>query len=103
MLPREAVGRLLGRAAGTQGVILAGLLGGLLPGGPFAVYPIVHSIGQPGATLAAVIALIIGYGAIGVGRIPYGLVFFDLRIVAIRLLVGVGGVVFAAVIVAVLI
>lgn len=91
LLPREAVGSLLGQAAGVHGTLLAGLLGGLLPGGPYAVYPIAESIGQQGASLAAVVAMLIGYGAIGVGRIPYGLVFFDLRTVAIRLAIGLVG------------
>ncbi|MFB6070048.1 MAG: hypothetical protein ABEJ76_03415 [Halanaeroarchaeum sp.] len=89
VLPREMVGGLLGRAAGPQGVVLAGLLGGLLPGGPYAVYPIVDSIGSQGASLAAVLAMLVGYGAIGIGRVPYGMVFFDLRTVSTRLAVGV--------------
>lgn len=96
LLPREAVARVLGSAAGPSGVVLAGLLGGLLPGGPYAVYPIVESVGRQGATFAAVVAMLVGYGAIGVGRVPYGLVFFDVRTVAARLLVGVVGTVLAA-------
>ncbi|MFB6079770.1 MAG: permease [Haloferacaceae archaeon] len=100
LLPREAVGRLLGAAAGIRGVVLAGLLGGLLPGGPYAVYPIVRSIGEQGASLAAVVAMLVGYGAIGVGRVPFGLVFFDPRTVSTRVAVGVVGTVLVAVVAA---
>jgi len=91
LLSEEAVGGLLGSAAGVRGVLLAGGLGGLLPGGPYAVYPIISSIGAQGASLAAVIAMLIGYGAIGIGRLPYGLVFFDVRTVATRVAVGIVG------------
>lgn len=91
LLSQEAVGGLLGSTAGLRGTLLAGALGGLLPGGPYAVYPIVSSIGAQGASLAAVVAMLIGYGAIGIGRIPYGLVFFDVRTVATRVAVGVVG------------
>lgn len=102
LLPREAVGSLLGSAAGPGGVVLAGLLGGLLPGGPYAVYPIVRSVGQQGASLAAVLAMLVGYGTIGVGRVPYGLVFFDVRTVSTRLVVGVAGTALVALVAAAL-
>ncbi|MFB6152713.1 MAG: hypothetical protein ABEJ27_00530 [Halodesulfurarchaeum sp.] len=91
LIPRGAASQFLGTAAGLEGVVLAGLLGGFLPGGPYAVYPIVRGIANQGATLAAVIAMLTGYGAIGIGKVPYGLVFFDLPTVLIRLAVGVIG------------
>ncbi|MFB6267110.1 MAG: hypothetical protein ABEI31_05585 [Halodesulfurarchaeum sp.] len=96
LIPRGAASHFLGEAAGPGGVVLAGLLGGFLPGGPYAVYPIVDGIADQGASLAAVIAMLTGYGAIGIGKVPYGLVFFDLPTVAIRLLVGVIGTVLVA-------
>lgn len=91
LLPSESVSGVLGAAAGVRGGVTAGVLGGLLPGGPYAVYPIVQSVEVQGAGLAAVLAMLVGYGAIGLGRIPYGLVFFDPRTVATRVLVGVVG------------
>lgn len=89
LIPTGAVESTLGESAGPGGVVLAGLLGGLLPGGPYAVYPIVAGISEQGAGLAAVLALLTGYGAIGVGRVPYGLVFFDADVVGMRLLLAV--------------
>lgn len=86
----------LGSAAGIRGVVLAGVLGGLLPGGPYAVYPIVQGIADQGASLAAVIAMVTGYGAIGIGRVAYGLVFFDVDIVGTRLVIGALGTIIVA-------
>ncbi|MFB6129119.1 MAG: hypothetical protein ABEJ47_05075 [Halorhabdus sp.] len=89
LVPAETIRQVLGETAGVGGTILAGVVGGGLPGGPYAVYPIVSGVRAAGAGIAAVLALLIGYGAIGIGRVPYGLVFFDTKTVAIRLAIGV--------------
>ncbi|MFB6150284.1 MAG: hypothetical protein ABEJ40_00615 [Haloarculaceae archaeon] len=91
LLPAALVRSYLGEAAGPPGVLLAGFVGGALPGGPYAAYPIVRGIADQGAGLPAVVAMVTGYGAIGLARLPYGLVFFDARTVATRVAVGVAG------------
>lgn len=89
LVPTGAIRSTLGESAGPMGVVIAGLLGGLLPGGPYAVYPIVAGVWDQGASTAAVVAMLTGYGAIGVIRASYGLVFFDAEVVGVRLLVAV--------------
>lgn len=89
LVPDEAVQSSLGATAGPGGTVLAGLLGGVLPGGPYAVYPIVEGVGAAGAGLGAVLAMLVGYGAVGLGRVPYGLVFFDSKTVALRVTLGI--------------
>jgi len=89
LVPTGAVQSTLGESAGPIGVVVAGLLGGFLPGGPYAVYPIIAGVSEQGASTAAVVAMLTGYGAIGVIRASYGLVFFDAEVVGVRLLVAV--------------
>jgi uncharacterized membrane protein YraQ (UPF0718 family) len=89
LVPTGAVQSTLGESAGPTGVVVAGLLGGFLPGGPYAVYPIVAGVWEQGASTAAVVAMLTGYGAIGVIRASYGLVFFDAEVVGLRLLIAV--------------
>ncbi|WP_181684691.1 hypothetical protein [Halorhabdus salina] len=89
LVPAAAIRGVLGEAAGPGGTVLSGLLGGTLPGGPYAVYPLISGVGAAGAGVGAVLAMLIGYGAIGVGRVPYGLVFFDTKTVALRLAIAV--------------
>ncbi|MFB6150283.1 MAG: hypothetical protein ABEJ40_00610 [Haloarculaceae archaeon] len=97
LLPEEAVTRHLGAGAGLGNTVLAGLAGGALFGGPFATYPIMQSVRRSGAGYAALLAMYVGYGAIGLARVPFGLVVFSPEVVALRLAFAVGFTVVAAV------
>ena len=89
LVPAESIRSTVGASAGPTGVILAGLLGGVLPGGPYAVYPIIAGVAATGAGTASVLAMLVGYGAIGLSRVSYGLVFFRPGLVAARVGIGV--------------
>ena len=89
LIPAEVIQQHLGAEAGLKGVITGGLLGGLIQGGPYGVYPIIRGLQEEGMSIAAVLAMLIGYGAIGSDRIAYGITFFESRIIAIRVAVGV--------------
>jgi hypothetical protein len=89
VLPRDALADWLGEAAGPKGVVLAGLLGGLLPGGPYGTYPIIRGVADRGASYPAMLAMLIGYSVIGLGRVPFGLAFFDAWIVLARVVIAV--------------
>ncbi|MFB6200738.1 MAG: permease [Halorhabdus sp.] len=90
LLPREALAGWIGDAAGARGVILSGLIGGLLPGGPYATYPIIRGVADRGASYPAMLMMLIGYSLIGLGRVPFGLAFFGIEIVVARLAIAVG-------------
>lgn len=85
VLPREAITSRLGGTADAPHVVGAGVLAGLFPGGPYAVYPIIESVSDRGAGYPAVLTMLLGYGLIGAGRIAFGLVFFGPGIVGMRL------------------
>ncbi|WP_135663058.1 permease [Halorhabdus rudnickae] len=89
LLSPDALADWLGEAAGARGVVLAGLIGGALPGGPYAVYPIVRGVADRGASYPAMLAMLVGYSVIGLGRVPFGLVFFETWIIAARLVIAV--------------
>lgn len=99
LLPEEAVTAYLGRGSGVGNTIMAGLLGGALLGGPYATYPIMQSVRKRGAGYAALLAMLVGYGVIGIGRVPFGLVIFSPEIVALRLAFAVLLTVLAAVVI----
>ncbi|MCO8243590.1 permease [Haladaptatus sp. AB643] len=86
LLPEDRLSELLGESAGFGEVAAAGLIAGLIPGGPYATYPVIKRIQESGAETPAVLTMLLGYGLISVGRVPYGLVFFTPTIVGLRLL-----------------
>ncbi|MFB6132423.1 MAG: permease [Halanaeroarchaeum sp.] len=90
LIPEEAVVRYLGKESGASGVVAAGLLGGVLFGGPFATYPIMESVYDQGAGYPSLVAMYVGYGMISIGRVPYGLVIFSPTVVGLRLVFAVG-------------
>lgn len=90
LLPTNLVEAYLGPKSGFSGVVIGGLLGGIMQGGPYAVYPIIRGLQQSGVSLAVVITMMIGYGAIGTGKIVYGLAFFGTKIISLRVAVGIG-------------
>ena len=91
LVPREAITERLGGDASTGNVIAAGFLTGLFPTGPYGVYPVIEEVREQGAGMPAVLTMLLGYGLLGTGRIPFGLVFFGAEIVSIRLALAVGG------------
>lgn len=90
VLSRDALAAYLGEVAGARGVVLAGIVGGLLPGGPYATYPIIRGVADRGASYPAMLTMLVGYSAIGLGRVPFGLAIFDVRIVLARVAIGLG-------------
>ncbi len=79
-----------------------GLLAGLIQGGPYAVYPIIRGLQQSGVSAAVVIAMMIGYGAIGSGKIVYGLAFFGTKVISLRVTFGIALTLIASVILSLL-
>lgn len=89
LIPRESIQKYLGPKAGLRGVLTGGLLAGLLQGGPYAVYPIIKGLQEEGVGLSVVLSMLVGYSIIGSGRIPFGLAFFEAKIIGIRVVLGV--------------
>ncbi|GGM61993.1 uncharacterized membrane protein YraQ (UPF0718 family) [Halarchaeum rubridurum] len=87
LLPEDRLAEFLGASASVHEVVAAGLVAGLIPGGPYAVYPIVDRMRERGADTPAVLTMLTGYNLISVGRVPYGLVFFGPHVIGLRLLV----------------
>ena len=70
LVKKEFITRWLGREAGFKGILLACLGGGLIPGGPYAYYPIANALMNSGAGLGVLIAFITAKNLWSVSRIP---------------------------------
>jgi uncharacterized membrane protein YraQ (UPF0718 family) len=70
LLKKEFITRWLGTDAGLKGILLACLGGGLIPGGPYAYYPIASALLKSGAGLGVLIAFVTAKNLWSVTRLP---------------------------------
>jgi uncharacterized membrane protein YraQ (UPF0718 family) len=70
LVKKEFITRWLGREAGFKGILLACLGGGLIPGGPYAYYPIANALLNSGAGLGVLIAFVSAKNLWSASRIP---------------------------------
>lgn len=84
LIPRELITRWLGDQAGVKGVLLGSLVGGLVPGAPYATFPLVGSLYQSGASLGAVISFVTAWALWSVSRLPVEMALIDPKAALIR-------------------
>lgn len=85
LIPRELVGRWLGRESGFTGLLIATAFGLILPGGPFTIYPVAAAVLLLGADAGAVVAFIVSWTTIGFARaLVWELPFFGSEFVMWR-------------------
>ena len=89
VIPQDLIVNLLGEGSGIKGILIATALGGLTPGGPYVVYPILASLYSEGMGIAPIISFIFAWSCIALGRVPFELAFFDSQIIMRRILLGI--------------
>lgn len=86
IIPTEHVATLLGPQSGTQGVMVASIIGGVMPGGPMTSFPLALLVFQAGAGPAQVVALLAGWSVFALHRvIAYEAPMMGWRFSALRL------------------
>ena len=71
LVKKEFITNWLGREAGIKGILLACLGGGLIPGGPYAYYPIAGALLSSGAGLGVLVAFVSAKNLWSISRLPY--------------------------------
>ena len=69
LLPQEQVIEWLGGDSGISGIIIAGLLGSILPGGPMVSFPLAVALFEAGAGDPQMVALLTGWSVLAIHRI----------------------------------
>ncbi|RMF26615.1 MAG: hypothetical protein D6759_19350 [Chloroflexi bacterium] len=87
LMSRDRAARWLGAKAGWRGIILACLGGPLIPGGPYAYYPIAAALMHSGAGLGVLVAFITAKNLWSVTRLPLEFALLGSHLTLIRLLV----------------
>ena len=87
LLPREVISRWVGAESGLKGILIATIAGIIMPGGPFAIFPIAGAFLAVGADVAAAITLITSWTLLGLNRaVVWEMPFFGIDFVGWRML-----------------
>jgi uncharacterized membrane protein YraQ (UPF0718 family) len=87
LLPREAVSSWVGADSGVMGLVFATVIGAVLPGGPFTIYPVAAALLAAGADAGAAVTFITSWTLLGYARaVVWELPFFGPDFVIWRIL-----------------
>jgi len=84
LIPREVISRWLGAQAGIKGILVACVVGGLMPGSPYAVFALVGSLYHSGAGVGAIVGLITAWSLWSVTRLPLEMAVVDPKVALVR-------------------
>ncbi|MDY7078314.1 MAG: permease [Chloroflexota bacterium] len=84
LIPKDLIIRWLGNEAGVKGVLVGCVVGGLVPGAPYATFPLVATLYQAGASLGAVVGFVSAWSLWSVSRLPVEIALIDSRPALIR-------------------
>jgi uncharacterized membrane protein YraQ (UPF0718 family) len=87
LVKKEFITRWLGRESGIKGILLACLGGGLIPGGPYAYYPIAGALLKSGAGLGVLIAFVTAKNLWSVSRLPLEIAILGTSVTIRRFLI----------------
>jgi len=86
--PQEIVRHWIGPQSGFRGLLIAEATGMLLPGGPYAVFPLVSALHQAGAGFGPLIAIISSWAGLALLSVSFELPFLGWRFTLMRLALG---------------
>jgi uncharacterized membrane protein YraQ (UPF0718 family) len=84
LIPREQLTRWLGTEAGLRGILTGCAVGALLPGPPYAMYPMIISLFNGGASVGAVVGLMTGKAVWNVHHLPQALATLGPRVTLVQ-------------------
>jgi uncharacterized membrane protein YraQ (UPF0718 family) len=87
LIPGELITRWLSTEAGFKGVLIGCVAGGLVPGSPYATFPLVAVLYQGGASLGAVVGFVSAWALWSVSRLPVEIALIDPKPALVRYVV----------------
>ncbi len=88
LVPKELVSEYLGTSAGYKGILIAWLIGSIIPGAPYVILPLSASLLARGAGIGPLVTMVLASSLIGVTRIPYEIAFIGWRFSLVRVMGG---------------
>lgn len=86
-IPRQVISDFLSEEAGLKGIALGTILGSVMPGSSYVIFPLIGGLYKSGAGVGTVIAFVSAWSLISLARIPTELPFLGTKMVAVRIAV----------------
>ena len=84
IIPKDLIANWLGNKAGFRAVLIGCVAGGLIPGSPYAAFPIAAGFYNAGAGLGAMVGYITAWSLWSVTRLPVEIAIIDPKLALIR-------------------
>jgi uncharacterized membrane protein YraQ (UPF0718 family) len=84
LLPQDLIAKWLGDTSGFKSILIGCVSGGLIPGSPYAVFPIVAGFYKAGAGLGAIVGFITAWSLWSVSRLPVEMALINPKVALIR-------------------
>lgn len=84
LIPGDIITKWLGAQTGSKGVLIGCVVGGLVPGSPYAVFPIVAALYKSGAGIGAVVGFVSAWSLWSVSRLPVEIALIDPKPALVR-------------------
>ncbi len=84
IIPKDLIIRWLGAEAGIKGIFIGCVVGGLVPGAPYATFPLIAALYQGGASVGGVVGFVSAWALWSVSRLPVEMALIAPRTALIR-------------------
>ncbi len=89
LAPQQLVEAWIGPGSGLRGLLLAEIIGMVLPGGPYAVFPLIATFYAAGAGIGPAVTMIVSWTMLGLVSVSFELSFMGWRFTLVRWGLGV--------------
>ena len=87
LVSKKTINQWLGKDSGIKGIMLGGIAGALIPGGPYVFYPIAASFLLSGAEIGTVVTFVVAKNLWSLSRLPMEFALLGPRLTYIRFIV----------------
>lgn len=87
VVSRETINKWLGKDSGIKGIMLGGIAGALIPGGPYIFYPIAASFLLSGAEIGTAVTFVVAKNLWSLSRLPMEIALLGPKLTFVRFVV----------------